>query len=247
MWELTQSHGSIKGAFGPNNGVHASTYFQNSMTHVYLRQADLDSMKIIQEECGKKLVQKTSLAVTEGGTASELSYVQGGIVHQGLGISSTKTVATEEKPFVELDELKQLPNNVAVVLPSNGDRTLPASVTFLRPLWVQKKYPHLPVSTPWLDWPAELRTTYDLDSVPQELNWSGWSSSDPLDEGTVVPIDARLGKFIQAVDEEQIVSGAPPLPPLSNPPVPEPAPIQQPAKEPDQREGDPFAGLPDEP
>ena len=246
MWELTQSHGSIKGAFGPNNGVHASTYFQNSMTHVYLRQSDLDSMKIIQEECGKKLVQKTSLAVTEGGTASELSYVQGGIVHQGLGISSTKTVATEEKPFVELDELKQLPNNVAVVLPSNGDRTLPASVTFLRPLWVQKKYPHLPVSTPWLDWPAELRTTYDLDSVPQELNWSGWSSSEPLDEQAVIPIDARLGKFIQAVDEEQIVS-APPLPPLSNPPVSEPAPIQQPAEESDQREGDPFAGLPDEP
>jgi hypothetical protein len=155
-------------------------------------------------------------------------------------------VATEEKPFVELDELKQLPNNVAVVLPSNGDRTLPASVTFLRPLWVQKKYPHLPVSTPWLDWPAELRTTYDLDSVPQELNWSGWSSSEPLDEGAVIPIDDRLGKFLQAVAEEPIVS-APPLPHLSNPPVPEPAPIQQPAEEPDQREGDPFAGLPDEP
>ena len=158
MWELTQSHGSIKGAFGPNNAVHASTYFQNSMTHIYLRQSDLDSAKIIQEECGKKLFQKTSLAVTEGGTASELSYVQGGIVHQGLGISSTKTVATEEKPFIELDQLKQLPNNVAIVLPSNGDRTLPATATFLRPLWVQKKYPHLPVSTPWLDWPAELRT-----------------------------------------------------------------------------------------
>ena len=245
MWELTQSHGSIKGAFGPNNGVHASTYFQNSMTHVYLRQSDLDSMKIIQEECGKKLVQKTSLAVTEGGTASELSYVQGGIVHQGLGISSTKTVATEEKPFVELDELKQLPNNVAVVLPSNGDRTLPASVTFLRPLWVQKKYPHLPVSTPWLDWPAELRTTYDLDSVPQELNWSGWSSSEPLDEGAVIPIDARLGKFIQAVDEEQIVSVAPPLSvPAKEPPE---AQAGQSAEDPDQREGDPFAGLPDEP
>jgi hypothetical protein len=67
-----------------------------------------------------------------------------------------------------------------------------------------------------------------------------------LDEQAVIPIDARLGKFIQAVDEEQIVS-APPLPPLSNPPVSEPAPIQQPAEESDQREGDPFAGLPDEP
>jgi hypothetical protein len=56
------------------------------MTHVYLRQSDLDSMKIIQEECGKKLVQKTSLAVTEGGTSSELSYVQGQIVHDVLGL-----------------------------------------------------------------------------------------------------------------------------------------------------------------
>jgi len=67
-----------------------------------------------------------------------------------------------------------------------------------------------------------------------------------LDEDAVIPIDDRLGKFLQAVEEEQIVS-APPLPHLSNPPVPEPARIQQPAEEPDQREGDPFAGLPDEP
>jgi hypothetical protein len=159
MWELTQSHGSIKGSFGPSNAAHAATYFQNSMTHIYLRQADLDSMKIIQEECGKKVVQKTSLAITEGGTSSELSYVQGGIVHQGLGLSSTKTVATEERPFVEVEELKQLPNNVAIVLPSNGDRTLPATVTFLRPLWVQEKCPEIEVSTPWLDWPPEARST----------------------------------------------------------------------------------------
>ena len=75
MWELTQSHGSIKGAFGQTNATHAATYFQNSMTHVYLRQSDIDSMKIIQEECGKKLVQKTSLVIIEGGAVSELSYV----------------------------------------------------------------------------------------------------------------------------------------------------------------------------
>lgn len=45
------------------------------MTHIYLRQADIDSIKIIQEECGKKLVQRTRMAVTEGSSASELSYV----------------------------------------------------------------------------------------------------------------------------------------------------------------------------
>ena len=272
MWELTQSHGSIKGSFGPNNAAHASTYFQNSMTHVYLRQSDLDSMKIIQEECGKKLVQKTSLAVTEGGTSSELSYVQGQIVHDGLGLSSTKTVNTEEKPFVEIDELKQLPNNVAIVLPSNGDRTLPSTITYLRPLWVQKKFPELPVSTPWLDWPTELCTTYDLDTMPQELNWAGWGTSEPLDEGFVVQSDSLLGKFVQSADEEQVVSGAPPLPLLSVPakellePSPPPPPV---APEPqpilplpseqlhqlleahaedldDPRPGDPFAGFPDD-
>jgi hypothetical protein len=114
---------------------------------------------------------RTSLAITEGGTSSELSYVQCQIVHQGLGVSSTKTVATEEKPFVEVEELKQLPNNVAVVLPSNGDRTLPATVAFLRPLWVQKKYPELAISTPWLDWPSQLRATLELEEVPGDASW----------------------------------------------------------------------------
>lgn len=199
MWELTQSHGSIKGAFGPQRTADASTYFQNSMTRIYLRQSDLESMEVIQKECGKKLVQKTSLAVTEGGTSSELSYVQGGIIHQAIGVSSTKTVATEEKPFLELEELQGLPNNVAVVLPSNGDRTLPATITYLRPRWVFEKYPDLPITTPWLDWPEELRATYDLDSVPQEVTWKGWGLSEPLDEAGIVHAGDRLGRFVQPI------------------------------------------------
>jgi hypothetical protein len=154
-------------------------------------------MKIIQDETGKKLVQKTSLAITEGGSSSELSYVQGGIVHQGIGVSATKTVATEEKPFVEIEELKGLPNNVAVVLPSNGDRTLPATMTYLRPLWVFKKYPSLAPETPWLDWPRELRATYDLDTMPQELSWGGWDSTEPLEEDAIVLAEERLGRFVQ--------------------------------------------------
>jgi len=164
-----------------------------------------------------------------------------------------------------------LPNNVAIVLPSNGDRTLPATIAFLRPLWVQRKYPDLPLSTPWHDWPAELRTTYDLDTIPQDLNWSGWGTSEPLDEGAVVPAESRLGKLIQPADEEQVVSGAPPLPPLVVPPqpslepstvtsAPEPslptppplllhnsacsAPEHEPPDSP--REGDPFSGLPED-
>jgi len=217
MWELTQSHGSIKGAFGPQRGADANTYFQNSMTHVYLRQSDPESMEIIQKECGKKLVQKTSLAITEGGTSSELSYVQGGIVHQGIGVSSTKTVATEEKPFLELEELQGLPNNVAVVLPSNGDRTLPATITYLRPLWVFEKHRDLSITTPWLDWPEDLRATYDLDSVPQEVAWQGWGLSEPLDEAAVVRAGDRLGRFVQPI----------PAPPTKPAAAPGPAPSGQ--------------------
>lgn len=207
MWELTQSHGSIRAAFGPHKVSDANTYFQNSMTHIYLRQSDIDSIKLIQEECGKRLVQKTSLAITEGGRASELSYVQGGIVHDSVGVSATKTVATEEKPFVEIDEVKGLPNNVAIVLPSNGDRTLPASIAYLRPLWVFKKYPSLAKETPWLDWPEDLRATYDLDTLPQQLKWQGWDLDAPLDEHALVPAADRLGRLVQ---------------PASRPPAPTP-------------------------
>ncbi|HZL16330.1 MAG TPA: TraM recognition domain-containing protein [Polyangia bacterium] len=220
MWELTQSHGSIRGAFGAQKAADANTYFQNSMTHIYLRQSDVDSMKTIQDEAGKKLVQRTSLAITEGGNSSELSYVQGGIVHQGIGVSATKTVATEEKPFIEIEELKALPNNVAVVLASNGDRTLSASITYLRPLWVFRKHPHLPIETPWLDWPEDLRASYDLDNIPQELNWEGWEMTDPLEETAVVAADERLGRFVQRPSR----ASHPPAPPTA-------APVASPADE----------------
>jgi hypothetical protein len=114
-------------------------------------------------------------------------------------VSATKTVAAEEKPFVELEELKGLPNNVAIVLPSNGDRTLPATMTYLRPLWVFTQHPQLTLETPWFDWPESLRATYDLDSIPQELGWSGWDNQDALDEDAIIPAHARLGRFIQPV------------------------------------------------
>jgi hypothetical protein len=238
VWELTQSHSSIRGAFGPQKAAEANTYFQNSMTHVYLRQSDVDSIKTIQDECGKKLVQKTSLAITEGGSGSELSYVQGGIIHQGgMGVSATKTVATEERPFVEIDELKGLPNNAAVVLPSNGDRTLPATMTYLRPLWVFSKYPSLPLETPWRDWPQELRATYNLDTIPQELSWTGWPDTEPLDENLMVRAEDRLGRFLHR-----------PLPaPAAASPDPAPPALTQPlAGDHVADRADPFSGTPDD-
>lgn len=200
-WELTQSHSSILDAFGSGKEKAADAYFQNSMTHIYLRQSDLPSMKIIQEECGKKDVTKTSVAVTEGGQQSELNYTQGEFVNQNLSMSATRTTAIEEKPFLELEELKGLPNNCAVVLPSTGEKVLPATISYLRPSWVFKKYPDLSLETPWLDWPEELRKTYNLDNIPQELSWEGWDHKVPLEEADIIQQSDRLGQFVQPAFE----------------------------------------------
>jgi hypothetical protein len=203
VWEACQSHSSIKSVFGPNKAADADTFFQNSLTRIYLRQSDPTSMKIIQEEIGKKLVAKTTVSVTEGGNSSSMSYFAGDIVHQGIGLSSMKSVATEEKPFLEFEELKALPNNVAVVCPSNGFRTLPATITYLRPLFLFGENSKITRETPWLDWPESLRTTYDLHNIPQRVVWEGWRSADgrpadPLDANNVVTADSRLGKFVQS-------------------------------------------------
>jgi hypothetical protein len=197
-WELTQSHNSILEAFAPGKEKAAETYFQNSMTHIYLRQSDLHSMEIIQKEAGTKDIAKTQLAVTEGGRASDLSYVQGGFVNKGLAMSSTRTVTAEEKPFVEIDELKQLPNNVALAFPSTGERTLPATYVYLRPLWVFREHPDLSLETPWLDWPEGLRNTYDLESIPQATFWRGWEQ-DILESSDVGGPDRHMAGFIQKV------------------------------------------------
>jgi len=195
-WEATQSHSSILDAFGPGKEKAAETYFQNSMTHIYLRQSDIHSMELIQKEVGLKDVYQTTLARTEGGRASHLSYVQGEFVQEGLAMSETKTTTTVEKPFVEVAELKQLPNNVAVILPSTGEKVLPATYCYLRPPWVFKKNPDLRLETPWQDWPEDLRKTYDLDSIPQDLNWGGWGLA-PLQAAEVLNQDIHLGAFIQ--------------------------------------------------
>jgi len=130
-WELTQSHTSILEAFAQGKEKAAEAYFQNSMTHLYLRQSDLHSMEIIQKEAGTKDIARTQLAVTEGGRASDLSYVQGDFVNEGLAMSSTRTVTAEERPFVELEELRQMPNYVALAFASTGVRTMPGTYLFL--------------------------------------------------------------------------------------------------------------------
>jgi hypothetical protein len=198
VWELTQSHSSIRGAMGPSNSIKADEFFQNSNTHIYLRQSfDPPSLKFIQDECGKRLVPKTTVAVTEGGASSALSYAQGGIVHEGgMGFSSTKTTAIEEKPFAENEELMGLPNNVAIVVASNGQRSLPATIAFMRPRYIFDKYPHLRLETPWCKWPAQERGSYDLDSMPQTQNWEGWGHA-AIQLAPVRSTDDNLGQFVQ--------------------------------------------------
>jgi hypothetical protein len=95
---------------------------------------------------------------------------------------------------------------------------LPATIAYLRPLWVRKKYPHLPITTPWLDWPEDLRSTYDLDSIPQDVAWKGWGLAEPLDERAVVPAGDRLGRFVQPIVAPiaAVAASAPPAPGVSD-------------------------------
>lgn len=137
--------------------------------------------------------QRTQLAVTEGGRTSDLTYVQGGFVNQGLAMSSSRMVTAEEKPFVELDELKHMPNNVALVCASAGEKTLPARFMFLRPLWVFQAYPDPLVETPWADWPEALRRTYDLETLPQAVIWTGWGMEPLGPNERLVPDGGWLG------------------------------------------------------
>jgi hypothetical protein len=97
---------------------------------------------------------------------------------------------------VEIDELKQLPNNVALAFPSTGEKTLPATYVYLRPLWVFREHPDLSLETPWLNWPETLRNTYDLDSMPQAVPWKGWDRAF-LEIAEVAPPEQHLAGFIQ--------------------------------------------------
>jgi hypothetical protein len=62
--------------------------------------------------------------------------------------------------------------------------------------------PPLTKETPWFRWPERLRSTYDLHDIPQSVEWEGWRRSDgrpagPIDEGSVIHPDSRLGRFVQ--------------------------------------------------
>jgi hypothetical protein len=171
-WWLTQSHKSIIGAVGPDKKADAEAFFQNNMTRIYLRQSDIESMEMIGKEVGNKDVSKISVAVTEGGQQSRVSYFHNQFVNEALGVSETKTAAIEEKPFFEIEELRTMPNFVSVVLPSTGDETLPATKLFLRPTFLFGSDSNLRRETSWFDWPDELKKRVTLATVDQAPTWT---------------------------------------------------------------------------
>jgi len=152
----------------------ADGFFQNAMTHVYFRQSDIESMRRIEKEVGLKDIAKTSVSITEGGQQSKVSYTAGDFVHDRMAVSETKSVHVEEKPYFETEQIKQLPDFVAIVIPSTGNTVLPATIGFMRPCFVYDDHPDLPRETGWHDWPKTLKHRETLYNVPQSFAWEGW-------------------------------------------------------------------------
>lgn len=175
-WWITQSHSSIRDAFGETKEAAVDAFVQNNMTHIYLRQSDMWSMERIEKEVGLKDVAKTTVGIVEGGRQSDLNYAFGNVVNEGMAVSESKQVTIEEKPFFEKEDMKRLPDFVAIVLPSTGEVTLPATMCFLRPSWVFQAFPDLTHETSWYDWPEALRKRVGLDNLPQTADWSGWGT-----------------------------------------------------------------------
>ena len=156
VW-LTQSHTSIVAAMGQGKERDADGFFQNCLTHVYFRQSDVESMKRIEKEVGLKDIPKTSVSITEGGQQSKVSYTAGDFVHDRMNVSETKSVQVEEKPYFETEQMKQLPDFVAIVIPSTGSTVLPATIGFMRPAFVYDDHPDISRETSWHDWPKCLK------------------------------------------------------------------------------------------
>ncbi len=198
---LTQSHTSILDAFGQGKEKAAEAFFQNTMTHLYFRQSDIKSMKLIQEEVGLKDVAETSVAVTEGGRETHLSYVQGDFVNEAGSVSETKTVNVKEKPFFKIEELKQLPDFVSIVLPSTGSSQLPATVCYMRPPWVFEKFQELKKEQSYFDWPHELRRITTLENLPQEVRWDGFGV-DGVSADSLTSSEDQMGAFVHEATPE---------------------------------------------
>ena len=188
VW-LTQSHTSIIAAM-EGKKESANAFFNNTMTHIYLRQNDVESMEIIEKEVGTKPVVKTTFSIAEGGTDSSLEFSAGDIVNKGVGITETQSTAYEEKPLFEKKDMKTLPNFTAIIIASTGESALPATIGYLRPPYIfddekmKARYPGLKREMPWHRWPGDLRARATLENLPQETTWKGWGI-DGIEESEI--------------------------------------------------------------
>lgn len=164
---------------GSDKKADAEAFFQNILTRIYFRRSDSESMAMIQKEVGNKDVSKISIAISEGGQQSEMSYLIGRIVDSNLAVSETKTAMLEEKPFFEIEELRTMPNFVGVVTASTGDETLPAAKVFLRPSYVFNQRPEPAPETIWYDWPSDSKKQVNLATVDEVEAWT--PVSGPVD------------------------------------------------------------------
>ena len=73
----------------------------------------------------------------------------------------------EEKPFFEAEEMKQLPDYVAIIIASAGTRVLPATIGFMGPNWVFRAFPNIKMETSWHDWPDGIKKQQEVETMPK--------------------------------------------------------------------------------
>lgn len=203
-WYLSQSYSQIQKAFGQGNEAALASFIATNMTHIYMRQNDSKTIEWIHKEIGKRDVVKTSLGIAESGAQSEMSYVRGEVVSEGMNVTTSKNVTTEEKPFFEEDVLRQLPDFVAAVCASTGDRTLPVTMTFLRPSFLFRKHPEMKLEASWHDWPESMRKQTTLQNIPQGADYK--ASNHVVEEADLSHLVPRIlvksNGFTEADEEE---------------------------------------------
>jgi hypothetical protein len=207
VW-LTQSHTSIIAAMGQGQKENADAFFQNTKNHIYFQQSDLESMQKIEKEVGTKDVTKISHSISESGQKTNLDLVSGTFTHEGgMSISETQNTNLEEKPFFEIETLKQIPVFSAVVVTSMGSQILPATLVYMRPTFLfpdlyttpEKPcliYPDLTIEDSWWNWPEELKKSVTLETIPQEIKWEGFKTRKGVKTGPIEERADNLSGFL---------------------------------------------------
>ena len=104
--------------------------------------------------------------------------------------------------------MKQLPDFVAIIIPSTGNAVLPATIGFTRPNWIYAEYPSLSIETSWYDLPEELKNRQTLETVPQSAEWDGWGVDEPIElsegqDGAVMAWDVPVVPKAEKPEEQE--------------------------------------------